>query len=152
MTRKNWRTAGALSGAVLLTWACSGQAQQPRTAEKVGERIDDALRDVKQGVQDATQSLRERFAQARASVQSMGIEARIYGRIHWDKALHESMIDLEVDRAGVTTLRGTVADSLAREKAVVLARDTVGVTQVIDQLTITPLPRTTGATPAAIGP
>ena len=64
------------------------------------------------------------------------MSARVYGRLHWDKALNGSKVDIEVTEGGHTTLTGVVADAKAKAKAVELTRDTVGVTQVVDQLTI----------------
>ncbi len=65
--------------------------------------------------------------------------------MHWDKALNSSKVDIEVREGGHITLTGVVADAKAKAKAVELTRDTVGVTQVVDQLTITPPPTTTPA-------
>jgi osmotically-inducible protein OsmY len=82
----------------------------------------------------------------------MGVEARVYGRLHWDKALYDAKIDLEARKDGVLTLRGTVPDAAARAKAVALARETVGVTEVIDQLTLgTTTPPTTPVEPEPAG-
>ena len=63
----------------------------------------------------------------------MEVSARVYGRLHWDKALNGSKVDIEVTEGGHTTLTGVVADAKAKAKAVELTRDTVGVTQVVDQ-------------------
>ena len=72
----------------------------------------------------------------------MDIASARYGRLHWDKTLTTSTLDLDV-QGGIATLRGTVPDAKAKVKAVELAEDTVGVSKVIDQLTIQPAPRTT---------
>jgi len=68
----------------------------------------------------------------------MGIESRVYGRIHWDKALNDATIELTATEDGVITLNGTVADSKAKAKAVELTKDTVGVIKVVDQLAVRP--------------
>ena len=59
-----------------------------------------------------------------------------------------SKVEIDVQKGGVAVLTGSVADAMARAKAVQLAQDTVGVTQVIDQLVV--LTTSTGAVPAAI--
>jgi hyperosmotically inducible protein len=64
------------------------------------------------------------------------VESRVYGRIHWDKALTDAMIELETQQDGVVTMRGVVPSASAKAKAVTLAQETFGVTQVVDQLTI----------------
>ena len=101
MTLRNWGIGGIVFGLALAAWTCVGQAQpetakeaQPGTGERVGERVDDALRDIKRGVGEAAAEVRERFGRARAAVHDMGIEARVYSRIHWDKALNGATIDL----------------------------------------------------------
>lgn len=148
MTRKRRWIAIGMVGAALATWAGTSWAQpresdRPRggTGERIGERLDNALR-------DASDALRDRFTQARTSVNNMGIEARVYGRLHWDKALQEAMIELEVREGGVTTLRGAVRDAAAKAKAIELASDTVGVTRVVDQLSISPPARAVEGGPA----
>jgi hypothetical protein len=125
-----------------LTWTCAGRAQDPDTGKKIGEKVDSAIQDIKSGLRKAGDAAREQFAKARTSVHNMGVESRVYGRIHWDKALNDATIELTTTEDGVITLKGTVADAKARTKAVELTRDTVGVTKVVDQLAIRP-PTTT---------
>jgi osmotically-inducible protein OsmY len=72
----------------------------------------------------------------------------VYGRLHWDKALSDASIELSVS-SGVVTLRGAVPDTAAKAKAVTLAAETVGVTQVIDELMVSLAPRTVPATTPA---
>jgi hypothetical protein len=109
--------------------------QEQDTGKKVGEKLDDLGRTIKKGLQDAGHTIREQFAKTRAAVHNMDLAARIYGRLHWDKCLNTSVVDLEI-KDDVVTLRGTVPDAKARTKAVELARDTVGVSEVNDQLVI----------------
>lgn len=124
-----------LLGAVVVAWAGVGRAQQG-VGEKVGESLDDAGRVIKRGLQQTGETVRESFARTKTSVQNMGIESRIYGRLHWDKDLNSSLIELEVKDASVAILKGVVPTAAGKSKAVALTRDTVGVTQVIDQLAV----------------
>jgi hypothetical protein len=132
-------------------------AQRPDgAAEKAGEKLDQAGRAIEKGLQRAGESVRAAFARTRETVHGMGVEARIYGRLHWDKALAESALDLDV-QDGVATLRGSVPNEAARAKAISLTRDTVGVTRVVDQLTLAGETRTlpapaTGPAPAPAPP
>ncbi len=142
----------AVVGAALMGWSTTSRAQDrepipPRegTAERLGEKLDNALR-------NASDSIQERFAAARTTVNNMGVEARIYGRLHWDKSLEDATIELEVRDDGVTTLSGSVRDAAAKAKAVELARDTVGVIQVVDRLSVSPPPTRTPRTPATSEP
>jgi hyperosmotically inducible protein len=134
----------------VVSWVGVGRAQQG-AAGKAGEKLDEAGRVIKRGLQNAGETVREGFAKTREAVHGMGVESRVYGRLHWDKALNASSLDLVV-RDGIVTLRGAVPDTAAKEKAVALTRDTVGVTLVIDQLTVLPPPRTVPAIPLAPPP
>ncbi len=117
-------------------------AQPKGIGERIGEAADRAGKTIRQGVRDTTDS-----------VHAMGVQSRLYSRLHWDKALNDASLDLEVTREGVAILRGAVADARARSRAVELARETVGVGSVVDQLTIrgstsTTTTTTTTRTPA----
>lgn len=143
--------AGALLGIAAASWCGVGWAQQG-TAGKAGEALDGAGKAIKRGLQSAGQSVREGFAKTRTAVHNMGVESRVYGRLHWDVALYTSPLEVEVQAGGVTTLRGTVPDAAAKAKAVTLTKDTVGVVSVVDQLAVVPPPRTVPVTPPATAP
>src|SRR5512135_2923089 len=141
MSRKLWGIAGSTLGLVLALAAWTGAAQDEPTkgtGKRIGETLDSAVQSIKRGAQETAETLREQFARARTSVHNMGVSSRVYSRLHWDKALNDAQIDLEVKDDSVTTLRGAVADAKAKAKALELAQDTVGVTRVVDQLTIRP--------------
>src|SRR4051794_14084903 len=121
-------TAAALA-AIVATWAHAGRAQQG-VGERVGEKLDQAGRAIKRGAKDLGGAVGEAFDRTRASVHSMSIQSRVYGRLHWDKALSNATFEVQAAPDGTVTLRGTVLDAAAREKAVALARDTVGVGRV----------------------
>lgn len=133
MRRIGMTAAAALLVAAIGSWA---RAQEPGPGEKVGRRVDEAGQAVRKGLRKAGSQLRQSFAEIREDVHQMGVGARVYGRLHWDKALGEADIDVDGDDDGVITLKGAVPDAAAKAKAVSLARDTVGVTQVVDQLTV----------------
>ena len=117
-------------------WAAQGRAQQEDgAAAKAGEKLDEVGRKIKKGLEKAEDAVREGFHKTRDSVHSMGVMSRVYGRLHWDKALHASTLTVKVED-GVVTLRGAVPTQAAKAKAVTLAAETVGVSRVIDELTI----------------
>jgi hyperosmotically inducible periplasmic protein len=137
----------------LVFWSVAGRAQQEGAAAKAGEKIDEVGRAIKKGILNAEETVREGlnktgetvregFAKTRESVQGMGLVPRIYGRLHWDKALHSSSLFVKAE-AGSVTIRGIVPDESAKAKAISLIKDTVGVTQVIDQLSVLPSSTTT---------
>jgi hyperosmotically inducible periplasmic protein len=133
-------------------WAMTSRAQQdpqdPQegVATKAAEKLDEFGRAIKRGILNAEESVRdglnktgdtvrEGFAKTRDTVQSMGIPSRVYGRLHWDKEFHGISLFVKAE-GGTVTVRGTLPDDAAKAKAIELIKDTVGVTRVIDQLTV----------------
>jgi hyperosmotically inducible protein len=107
------------------------QQVQPGLGEQIGEQLD-------RGVEQLGHQLQRGWAEVRQTVDRMGVQGRVYGRLHWDKALTQAAIDIEVQGQDVVVLTGTVPDDAARRTAVKLAQDTVGVRQVMDKLAIAP--------------
>ena len=66
----------------------------------------------------------------------MGVQGRVYGRLHWDKALEGATLDISVRDGQVVVLAGKVATAAAKQKAEQLARDTVGVESVVNELAV----------------
>lgn len=152
------RRCVALVAVVMLAaggaWAWA--QQEPGPAERAGERLDEAGREagrqldkagrrirrgLEKGIEGARGAVREQFAQTRDRVHEMSVEARVYGRLHWDKLLVDSDLDLSAEARGIVTLRGTVPSNEARQRAVRLTTDTVGVSRVIDQLNVQATPK-----------
>ncbi len=146
MIRTGWdRVAVATPLAVAGLLADRALGQEPGLGKRVGEKLDEAGSVIRRDVGKAGDAVRDQFHRAKASINAMGIEARVYGRLRWDKALDGATTDVSAARDGTVTLTGTVADAPAKAKAVRLVVDTVGVARVVDQLT-TPPPAS--ATPA----
>jgi len=147
MPRKTWVIVPAALGMTLSAgiWGTAQEpkdlpptppAQQPRGAgEVIGGTVDSVVQGIKRGARTTSETLQEQYQKARASVHNMGVQARVYGRMHWDKDLTGDEIDVVV-KDGTAILRGVVKTAREKVKAVELARDTVGIEQVDDQLTI----------------
>jgi len=148
MTRKPFRIAWALLGLTLAAWPCLGQ-DQPSTSKRVGDKLENAVKSLKRSAKEAGDSIQHQYERARASVHNLGVSGRVYARLHWDKALTSTKIEIDVKENGVATLSGTVPDAKAKAKALELTQDTVGVVRVVDQMTV--LPPSTAA-PAASAP
>ncbi len=123
-------------------------ANQPGVGERVGETVD-------RGLTNIGNRLRRTWADFRKSVDELSVQGRVYGRLHWDKAIGSAPIEITVQNENVVTLSGSVPTEAARRSAVTLANDTVGVQQVIDRLTVaavtttkTTTVTTPGTTPA----
>jgi hyperosmotically inducible protein len=140
MSRSQWVRALSVAAALAVSAAPAARAQEPQPkptiTEKIKAKAGSAVESIKKGAASAEEAVREQYLRARSAVTKMGIEARVYARIHWEKALATSKVDLAAPKEGVIALNGTVVDERARAKAVELARDTIGVTQVIDNLTV----------------
>ena len=151
--KRTYRTAVVtLLSSGLALWTMTGRAQpgpqdpQEGVATKAAEKIDEVGRAIKRGILNAEETVRdglnktgetvrEGFTKTRETVQGMGIPSRVYGRLHWDKEFHSTALFVKAE-GGTVTVRGALPDEAAKAKAIDLIKDTVGVTRVIDQLTV----------------
>lgn len=137
MKRLNWLLLVPVAACLMFGSASTTSAQEPKTTtEKIKEKVGGAVESLKKGATTAGDVIKEQFNRAKEGVIKMGIEGRVYARLHWDKALTGAKIELAAPKPGVIVLTGTVADVKAKAKAVELTTDTVGVTEVVDQLTV----------------
>ncbi len=148
--RSRLRLASALVAFLGLATGTPASAQQGQ----VGQGLDNAGRSIKRGFQNAGQAVQGSFVKAKTNVHDMEIVSRIYSRLHWDKALATSTLELEVRPGGVAIVTGAVPDAAAKAKALNLTAETVGVAQVVDQLTISapggPAPIVPGNQPVVV--
>lgn len=129
MSRKSLIVSTAIVGAALV--AAGGRVGFSQDFGQVG-------RDLQQGVQSIGQGVREGWTEIKNKADQMGVEARVYARLHWDKALESATLDISVQKEGVVLLKGSVTDAQAKATAVRLAQDTIDVSKVIDQLAVAP--------------
>jgi len=104
--------------------------QQPGTATQIGEKID-------RGLTQIGTELSQAWAEARKSIEKMGVQGRVYGRLHWDKALDGAKLEISVRDNQVVVLSGHVATAAAKQKAEQIANDTIGVNSVVNELSVT---------------
>jgi hyperosmotically inducible protein len=86
---------------------------------------------------DAGAEIGERTAQAADATRRAINDGALTSKIKAKMALDDSVKALQIDvdtKAGVVTLTGTVRSEAERQRAVALARETQGVTQVVDRL------------------
>ena len=119
-------------GLLLLSFTLVAHAQDG-IGQRIGQKIDE-------GATTIGSKVRQTWQEIRQSTSNMGVEARVYARLHWDKALTNATLEIDVREGGVVVLRGSVADMSAKAKAVSVAQDTVGVSRVIDELGIAATP------------
>jgi osmotically-inducible protein OsmY len=58
--------------------------------------------------------------------------------LRWDKELADAKLEVYTGDADTIILRGTVGSASAKEKAIELAGDTIGVASVTDELQVQP--------------
>jgi len=121
----------SLMGLALLTCACFAQQT---LGEKLGEGLQNVGRGMKRGVLEVGDVVKRQFETVRSDVNRMGIQSRVYSRLHWERSLYDSRLEVHMLRDGTVLLRGTVPDQEARERAVEIARNTVGIMAVIDEV------------------
>ena len=105
-------------------------------AKKVGRKLREVGRDIKDDARQVGSGVASEFEAVKADVLKYPLHHRVYARIHWDKSLHGAKIEVHMPRNGVVRLRGTVPTEAARRHAAELASDSVGVTTVINELTV----------------
>lgn len=73
--------------------------------------------------------------EAQRAVENAGLTAKIKAKMALDDSIQATAIDIDSD-GSVVTLTGTVRSEAERSRALQLARETDGVTQVVDRLRI----------------
>jgi osmotically-inducible protein OsmY len=139
------------AGLMVVVASWSSSAQDPSTIDKIKAKAGDAVNSVKKGAANAGEAIKDKFAKTKDSVLAMEIEHRVYARLHWDKALVGSKIELAAPKLGVIALNGTVTDEKAKNKAFELTQDTVGVVEVQNHLVIGTATTTTTTTTKKLG-
>jgi hypothetical protein len=114
--------------------AAVAPAPAPAQIRELGDRIGE-------GVSRLGEEIRGGWAELRGTIDRFGLHGRVYSRLHWDVALQGAALDITAQEPNTIVLRGSVPDETAKRKAVQLARETVGVGQVIDELAIAPPPQ-----------
>jgi hypothetical protein len=135
-----WRFAAVGSVMCLCLGVAVSAAAQQGEGERIGEKVDQAIGRLREEGKDLAGRVREGFEEARATVDRMSEVGRVYARLHWDKALQNASISVDVGKDGLATLRGTVPNEEAKTKASQLAGDTVGVKRVANDLKVEPAP------------
>ncbi len=72
----------------------------------------------------------------RGSLSESSIDSRIAVRLAWDRELSETWIEVQTVSPGVVRLIGQVPQGAQRERAYDLARSTMGVNQVMNEISV----------------
>jgi osmotically-inducible protein OsmY len=119
-----------LSATIFLGGCTEQQAQQlgdvtEGTAKTGGAALKDFAQHVGKGLKKVRQGLDE-----------AELGGKIYARIYWDKQLQAAKVSIDAHVDGTVELQGTVPDAKTHDRIVDLARNTVGVKEVIDRLEV----------------
>ena len=120
--------------AALCLAGCSGEDTDglARVASKSATRFEEMTG-------GAPTKLAAGFDTMRANFNEFALDARVSLRLRWDKDLQKAAIQVQA-KNGIVELKGTVVDLPQRQRAVQLARTTVGVADVVDELVVGELP------------
>lgn len=110
---------------------------RPAGAQGIGERIGAKL---DQGIDKLGDELQEGWESLKRTVDRMGVQGRVYSRLRWDKHFADTQFEIDVED-DVVILRGVVASLQAKQKALQIAEDTIGVDRVNDELTVAQVPK-----------
>jgi hyperosmotically inducible protein len=105
----------------------------------VGTSGEAAARDAGAAARQAGATARDKTAQAADATMRAIEDGRLTTKIKAKMALDDSVkaLDLNVDtKDGVVTVAGDVKSEAERQRALALARETAGVSRVIDQLRV----------------
>lgn len=127
------------AGVFFLGWDIDRFRGVERPREVTGAPGEEAARDAGAAARQAGATAREKTAQAADATMRAIEEGRLTTKIKAKMALDDSVkaLDLNVDtKDGVVTVTGDVRSEAGRQRALALARETQGVTRVIDRLRI----------------
>jgi osmotically-inducible protein OsmY len=127
------RLLGGAACALILFGTLNAVGQQKDSdSDSIGDKVN-------RGVQQVESKLRQTWGDIKRATHRMTVEGRVYARLYWDKALTDAPFKIETKDGGVVILKGSVPTSEARHRAVELARNTVGVNETVDELSVEPL-------------
>ena len=111
--------------------------------------------DVKETASDAAARIKAESAEARDQLADVWLSTKIHSKFVGDRDIEARNISVST-KDGVVTLKGRVLNEPMRQLAVAIAKDTDGVTQVVNQLDVeiagpaAPARAQNGATPGAV--
>jgi len=122
-----------VGGFLLGWWAFGGNADEARdTVGTTGAVSTERAREAGAEIGERTAAAAN---QAQTALESGAITAKIKSKMALDDTLEAMRIDVDTSR-GIVTLTGTVDTEAQRQRALQLARETDGVRQVVDKLSV----------------
>jgi hypothetical protein len=128
--------------AVLLALVPAALAHAQGPLQRAGQTLDNAGRNIRLGIEGAV-------ARGQVTARERQTAGRVLDRLRWDKRLQASMIQVVVRGDGSVVLRGSASDDAARKLAAETTANTVGVTTVVDEMSVVKQVKVIGPKPAA---
>ncbi len=104
-------------------------------AEKTGNAIEKAASATKSAVVTGAKATADAVRKTPEKIDETWITTKIAGKINADDALEHVDVDVKV-KQNVVTITGDVPSTALRDRVLRIARETVGVERVIDQMTV----------------
>ena len=104
-----------------------------------GGEVRGEAREAGQAAREAGAEIRERTGEAADATRRAVVDGALTSKIKAKMALDDTVRALQIDvdtSNGVVTLTGSIRSEAERQRALALARETDGVTQVVDRLAI----------------
>ncbi len=120
-----------LAGLAVVAGGCQGE--DANRLARLGRR---AMDKVQNQAADPQGRLTGTLGSIRGGWNDVTLDTRVQRRLAWDKDLENADIRVRTVANGVIELTGNVPDLGQRQRAVWLARSTVGVNEIIDRLTM----------------
>ena len=122
--------AGSWRWALLLPLLLAGcQERDGETLRKVVRKTGEKLEGAARPVNAAALPLRGSFTET-------GLAARVEVRLRNDRYLAEHRLSVRADKPGVVAVSGTVPEPSVKTRALDLARSTLGVEKVLDEMKV----------------
>ncbi|MFL5245191.1 MAG: BON domain-containing protein [Gemmataceae bacterium] len=99
-----------------------------RVGQKVSERCQSAITGGENSLSAGLEAMRTNWNEA-------AVDTRVSLRLRWEKSLADAAIKVSVTE-GVVELKGTIVNESQRQTAVSMAKSTVGVENVKDEMTV----------------
>ena len=127
--RRRWR-GWLAAGLTIFVVGCDGQDADRlvRLSRKAMDRVQTQATNPQGQLMGPLHSIRGGWT-------DLTLDMKVAARLRWDSNLQGADIQVRTLANGIVELRGKVTDLSVRQRAVSLARSTVGVQEVRDQLT-----------------
>ncbi len=121
--------ARLLSAALVAITIISAASAQEGPIQRAGQALDNMGKNIRYRVESE-------IARGQITAQEREVLGRVMRRIEWDKRFAGSALQFEARAGGTIVLRGSVISDSAKQTAVELVANTLGVTTVIDELAV----------------